>query len=100
VTTTVRDFVGMAFKEVGINLDWQGTSGSVEEKGVCRQTGKTIVEVDPRYFRPTEVELLIGDPSKVKNQLGWSPKTSVEELVRIMVAADLKAVKNGYANVR
>jgi GDPmannose 4,6-dehydratase len=99
-TTTVRDFVKMAFTEVGIDLDWTGKEGSVDEKGLCRKTGKVIVEVDPRYFRPTEVELLIGDPSKAKKQMGWEAKTSVEELVKIMVAADLKQVKNGYANLR
>ena len=99
-TIPVRDFVEMSFAEVGIDLEWRGPQGSVEEKGVCKKTGKVLVEVDPRYFRPTEVELLIGDPSKAMKNLGWKPKTSVKELAKIMVQADLKVVKNGYANLR
>lgn len=84
---SVRKFIEMAFAEVGITLEWQG-SGE-EEKGINKADGKVLVEIDPRYFRPTEVDLLIGDASKAKAELGWEPKTTVEELVREMVQADL-----------
>src|SRR5574344_388587 len=77
---TVRDFATLAFKDAGIDLEWQGEG--VNEKGICKKTGRVIVEVDPKYFRPAEVEQLLGDPSKAKNVLGWNPrKTSFEELV-------------------
>jgi GDPmannose 4,6-dehydratase len=89
-TTVVRDFVTKAFAEVGIALDWRGEG--VEEQGVCRETGRVYVEVDPRYFRPTEVELLIGDPSKAKAKLGWVHETKWESLCAEMVAADLITV--------
>lgn len=89
---TVREFVTLAFKEAGIELQWQGSG--IEEKGVCAHTGKTLVEVDPKYFRPTEVEQLLGDPTKAKNVLGWNPRsTSFEDLVRIMVKSDLRLVE-------
>jgi GDPmannose 4,6-dehydratase len=90
-TQTVRLFVERAFAHVGIELDWQGEG--VEERGVCRKSGRTLVEVDPRYFRPTEVELLIGDPAKAKAELGWEATTTFEELVTDMMAADLKTVE-------
>jgi GDPmannose 4,6-dehydratase len=90
-TQTVRLFVERAFAHVGIELDWQGAG--VEERGVCTKTGRTLVEVDPRYFRPTEVELLIGDPAKAKADLGWEATTSFEDLVTDMMAADLKTVE-------
>lgn len=90
-TQTVRLFVERAFSHVGITLDWQGEG--VEERGVCIKTGKTLVEVDPRYFRPTEVELLIGDASKAKADLGWEATTSFEDLVTDMMTADLKTVE-------
>ncbi len=86
-TTEVRTFVEWAFEDVGIKLEWRGEG--VEEKGYCRETGRCLVEVDPRYFRPTEVELLIGDPAKAQNQLGWHHETPVRELVREMIEADL-----------
>lgn len=86
-TTLVRDFVTKAFAEVGIVLNWQGEG--VEERGVCAETGRVYVEVDPRYFRPTEVELLIGDPAKAKAKLGWVHETKWEALCAEMVAADL-----------
>jgi len=89
-TTVVRDFVAMAFAEVGIELGWKGEG--VEEKGVCKASGRVYVEVDPRYFRPTEVELLIGDPTKAKNKLGWVHETKWQELCAEMVAADLIAM--------
>lgn len=85
---TVRKFVELAFAEVGISLNWEGKG--VDEKGFNAATGKVVVEVDPRYFRPTEVELLIGDSSKAKKNLGWVPKYTLEELVKEMVAADVK----------
>lgn len=100
-TTKVRDFVQQAFKEIGIDIIWQGSG--VEEKGLDKATGSILVEVDPRYFRPTEVELLLGDPSKAKTKLGWNPKTTLAELVSMMVQEDLKAAqrdvlceKNGF----
>jgi GDPmannose 4,6-dehydratase len=90
-TTEVRKFVEWAFEDVGIALDWRGSG--VEEKGYDRATGKCIVEIDPRYFRPTEVELLLGDPSKAKQKLGWSHETSVRDLAREMVRADLEVMQ-------
>ena len=89
-TQTVRHFVERAFAHVGIEIDWQGSG--VEERGVCTKSGKTLVEVDPRYFRPTEVELLIGDPAKAKAELGWVAETSFEQLVTDMMEADLRTV--------
>lgn len=86
-TTLVRDFVTKAFSEVGITITWSGTG--VDEKGTCAETGKVLVEVDPRYFRPTEVELLIGDPTKAKEKLGWVHETKWEQLCAEMVAADM-----------
>jgi GDPmannose 4,6-dehydratase len=86
-TTRVRDFVTKAFAEVGINLAWSGEG--VDEKGTCSATGKVIVEVDPRYFRPTEVELLIGNPAKAKAKLGWTHETKWEELCAEMVREDM-----------
>jgi len=86
-TTLVRDFVTKAFSETGVTINWSGTA--VEEKGTCAETGKVLVEVDPRYFRPTEVELLIGDPTKAKEKLGWVHDTKWEQLCAEMVAADM-----------
>ena len=91
VTTTVRQFVEWAFADAGINLEWRGSG--VEEQGLCRQTGALRVAVDPRYFRPTEVELLIGDPSKAHQKLGWRAEIGVRELAREMVLADLETMK-------
>jgi len=87
VTTRVRDFVTWAFEEVGIALDWHGKG--IEEQGRDAATGDVLVEVDPRYFRPTEVDLLIGDPSKAHEKLGWRHKTTVRDLAREMVREDL-----------
>jgi len=86
-TTLVRDFVTKAFFETGVKINWSGTG--IEEKGTCAETGKVLVEVDPRYFRPTEVELLIGDPTKAKEKLGWVHDTKWEQLCAEMVAADM-----------
>ena len=89
---SVREFTELAFKEIGVNLLWQGQGAM--EKGVCSQTGKILVEVDPKYYRPTEVETLLGDPSKARDLLGWNPrKTSFEQLVKIMVQHDLAYVE-------
>ena len=88
---TVREFCTLAFKHAGINLQWQGAG--IDEKGIDTATGKVLVEVDPKYFRPTEVEQLLGDPAKAREKLGWNPRqTSFEQLVRIMVDADMKQV--------
>jgi GDPmannose 4,6-dehydratase len=86
-TTRVRQFVEWAFEDAGIALEWRGAGA--EEKGFCRKTGALRIAVDPRYFRPTEVELLIGDPSKAHQKLGWRHETSAREMAREMVAADL-----------
>jgi len=91
VTVTVRDFVSMSFRELGINLKWTGKD--VDEKGIDESTGKTVVEIDPAYFRPAEVDILIGDPSKAKEKLGWEPKVKLPELVKMMVEEDLKIAK-------
>jgi len=89
---TVREFATLAFKEVGIELRWEGQG--VDEKGIDIASGNVLVEVDPKYFRPAEVEQLLGDPTKAKTLLGWNPtQTSFPELVRIMVEHDLKYVK-------
>ena len=89
---TVREFCTLAFREVGIDLVWEGTG--VDERGIDARTGKSLVEVDPKYFRPTEVDQLLGDPTKARTLLGWNPqKTSFEELVRLMVRHDMKFVK-------
>jgi GDPmannose 4,6-dehydratase len=85
---TVRKFVELAFAEVGITLKWEGKG--VDEKGLNAANGKTLVEVDPAYFRPTEVDLLIGDASKAKQNMGWEPKHTLEQLVKEMMASDLK----------
>ena len=93
---TVREFATLAFKEAGIELRWEGEG--VNEKGIDVVTGKTLVEVDPKYFRPSEVEQLLGDPTKAKTLLGWNPcKTSFEELVSIMVRHDMEKVKRMIA---
>lgn len=101
VTTTVRDFIKMAFNEVGIEIGFRGTG--VEEVGYiinCSNpdyqlpSGQEVVRVDPAYFRPTEVELLIGDPAKAKSKLGWKPKYDLAALVKEMVAADIKTCRS------
>ena len=88
---TVREFVELAAQEAGITVRWDGTGAG--EKGYNAANGKCIVEVDPRYFRPTEVETLLGDPSKAKHKLGWSPATSFAELVAEMMQEDLKSAQ-------
>ena len=90
-TTPVRSFVEWAFADVGIALEWRGSG--IEEKGYDKVTGKCHVEVDPRYFRPTEVDLLIGDPTKAHTKLGWKHTKSARELAREMVNEDLKIMQ-------
>ncbi len=85
---SVREFVERSFKEVGITIGWQGQGR--DEKGIDAETGRTLIAIDPRYFRPTEVDLLLGDATKAKEVLGWEPKVSFGELVRRMVVADLR----------
>ena len=92
-THTVREFVELAFAELGYDIEWQGTG--VEEKGIDKNTGKVLVEVDPKYFRPAEVELLWGDSTKARTELGWEPKYSFMDLVKEMVQSDLEEMKNG-----
>ncbi len=90
---TVREFVGLAFKHTGIEVEWVGKG--IEEKGINEATGEVIVEVDPKFFRPAEVDQLLGDPTKAKTLLGWNPrKTSFEQLVKIMVSKDMEKVSN------
>ena len=90
---SVREFTDRAFREVGINLRWEGEG--INERGIDTATGRVLVEVDPKYFRPAEVETLLGDPAKAKKLLGWNPsKTSFEELVRIMVRHDVEYIQS------
>ena len=90
-THAVREFVELAFAEVGVKIDWKGSG--TDEEGIDTGSGKTVVKVDPRYFRPTEVDLLLGDPSKAKKMLGWQATTKFEKLVSEMVQADLALAK-------
>ena len=92
-THTVREFVELAFAELGYELEWQGIG--VDEKGIDKKSGRVLVEVDPRYFRPAEVELLWGDSTKARTELGWEPKYSFMDLVKEMVQSDLEELKNG-----
>ena len=90
---SVREFCNLAFAEVGMELEWTGEG--VDEKGIDRKTGKTLIEVDPKFFRPAEVEQLLGDPTKARTLLGWNPtRTSFTDLVKIMVAHDMEFVLN------
>ena len=93
---TVREFVEKAFQRVSINIMWKGKD--VNEKGIDRKTGKTVVRVNPRYFRPAEVDELLGDPSSARKKLGWKPKTRFNELVNIMVDYDLKRFSKNSVN--
>ncbi len=93
-THSVREFTELAFKELGIKILWKGEGR--EEVGLDASTGKVLIEIDPRYYRPTEVELLIGDPSKAKEKLGWEPKVKLKELVKIMVKTDEESVQRNH----
>jgi len=92
-TVTVRDFVTMAFKAAGIKLSWKGEAE--QETGIDEATGKTLVRINPKFYRPAEVELLIGNPEKATRELGWKPETTLEELCAMMVAADLRRNEQG-----
>lgn len=87
-THSVREFIEETCKHLGFELAWQGSG--IDEKGIDKKTGKTIVEIDPKYFRPAEVDILLGDYSKAKNKLGWEPETKFKELVKLMAEEDLK----------
>lgn len=91
VTTTIRDFCKLTFAQLGIDLEFRGTG--VDEEAIDTKTGKTVIKVDPRYFRPTEVDLLLGDATKAQQKLGWKPKYTLEMLVQEMVEEDLKEAK-------
>lgn len=92
---TVREFIEKSFAHVGRRLEWRGAG--VEETGIDTSTGKTVVRIDPRYFRPAEVEQLLGNPAKAKRQLGWEPEVKFEELVRLMTEGDLRLLDHpGY----
>jgi GDPmannose 4,6-dehydratase len=93
-TVSVRDFVSMAFKAAGIDIEWRG-EGEAEQAKDCA-TGKVLVQVNPKFYRPAEVELLIGNPAKAKAVLGWEPTTNLEELCQMMVAADLRRNQQGF----
>ena len=95
-TRSVRELIEVAFAEVGRSIEWRGKG--VDETGVNRKSGKTVVRIDPEYFRPTEVDLLIGDASKVREQLGWKPKTPFAQLVKEMVASDLADARREAAD--
>ena len=88
---SVREFIELAGKELGLAIRWEGEG--IHEKGINMANGKTIVSVDPTYFRPTEVETLLGDPTKAKEKLGWEPEISFESLVQEMIQADLEESK-------
>lgn len=94
-TETVRDFVTMSFKAVDIEIDWQGKDEN--EVGVDKATGNTLVRINPKFYRPAEVELLIGNPQKAKEMLGWSPTTTLEELCKMMVESDLRRNEVGFS---
>lgn len=94
-TETVRDFVTMAFKAAGVFVEWKGQGES--ERGVDLENGRELVRINPRYYRPAEVDLLIGDPAKVRQRLGWEPKTSLEDLCAMMVEADLRRNEMGVS---
>jgi GDPmannose 4,6-dehydratase len=94
-TETVRDFVSMAFKAVDMNVEFSGKDE--QEVAVDAATGKAVMQIDPQFYRPAEVELLIGDPAKATAVLGWKPRTSLEELCRIMVEADLRRNQAGIS---
>jgi GDPmannose 4,6-dehydratase len=88
---SVRECVELAFKEIGVTIEWR--EKGLKEKGLDKNTGKVLVEIDPRYFRPVEVDSLQGDATKAKQELKWSPKIGFAELIKEMVASDLKSAK-------
>lgn len=101
ITTSVRDFIKMAFKQVCIDIEWKGKG--IDEKGIDKKTGKILIEIDPQYFRPAEVDLLLGKPEKAQKKLNWKPKYNLEELCKEMIEEDMKEamrekllIENGY----
>jgi len=96
-THSVREFVELAFAEIGVAIHWQGDG--IDEVGLCEKTNRTLVRVDPRYFRPTEVEILLGNPAKARSKLGWQHRIGFQELVREMVESDLKHVSERHFQV-
>ena len=94
-TETVRDFVTMAFKATGVEIDWRGTG--IDEQGFDAASGKTLVRINRKFYRPAEVDLLIGDPTHARQRLGWSPRTTLEELCAMMVEADLRRNASGFS---
>lgn len=97
-TRTVREFTELAFAHCDCKIEWVGSG--VDERGICATTGRVLVKVSPEYFRPLEVDYLVGDASKAKRTLGWEPKISFEEMVRMMVESDLYRVRNGETEAR
>lgn len=93
-THSVREFVEQSFHEIGITIAWEGSG--LDEVGLDADSGKILVQVDPRYFRPTEVDFLLGDASKAKEKLGWEPKITFKELVKIMIREDLKEAEKDH----
>jgi GDPmannose 4,6-dehydratase len=94
-TETVRDFVEMAFKAVDTHIEWNGSG--IDERGICSSSGKVLVRINPKFYRPAEVELLIGDPAKAKAKLGWEAKTTLEQLCQMMIEADLRRNTHGFS---
>jgi GDPmannose 4,6-dehydratase len=90
-THTVREFLELAFKHVDIEIEWKGSGAG--EKGFNKKTGKTVIEISPEFFRPAEVDILIGNPAKAQQKLGWKPKTKFSELVKLMMQHDCVGVK-------
>jgi GDPmannose 4,6-dehydratase len=94
-TESVRDFVNMAFKAVDITLEWQGFGA--EEQGICTRSGKTLVRVNPEFYRPAEVDLLVGNPARAERILGWKAETTLEQLCAMMVEEDLRRNQAGFS---
>lgn len=94
-THTVKKFVELSFNEIDVQLEWKGTAEN--EKGYCSKSGKELVSINPKFYRPAEVELLIGDAKKANDLLNWKPKTGLDELCSLMVASDIKRNKNGFS---
>jgi len=94
-THSVREFCEKAFACAKVTIEWKGETGTVNEYAVDKKTGKTIIKIDPQYFRPTEVDLLLGNPAKAKKQLGWERKVTFDDLVKEMVEADIMLLENG-----
>ena len=92
---SIRDFAEMAFATIGVELHWRGHG--IDEQGICKKTGKILIKVNPAFFRPAEVDTLIGDASRAQKILGWKAQTTLEELCRLMVEADIRRNKIGFS---